>query len=203
LFCLKGGSLEFYEYFPQRDSWAVRDTLPRGSLSGRSRLSGSGAAMAWDGGDALYLTKGRGLEFWRYRIAADTWERLEDVPQSVPRRPCRRGTALAMLDGSVYLVRGNATREFWRYDPAAEAAARTKRYAAEPANGEAPHRSPVFTSAGTELPVGPGWRYYDAAGRQVRSCAGFRVVFAVSPGGTVKRVMPLGRGRRQTLDDRH
>ena len=156
--------------------------------------------MAWDGGDALYLTKGRGLEFWRYRISADAWEQLEDVPQSVPRRPCRRGTALAMLDGSVYLVRGNATREFWRYDP--HAVARPERDGVVLNIGR-PGREARAGSASAALPVGPGWRYFDAAGRQVRSARGFRVVFAVSPGGTVKRVMPLGRVSLQALDDRH
>jgi hypothetical protein len=190
LFCLKGGTAEFFEYFPRRDSWAGRADLPRGSRSGRSRPSGDGAAVAWDGAGSLYMAKGRGLEFWRYSIAGDTWEQLDDVPQSIPRRPCRKGTALAAFGGSVYLLRGNATREFWRYDPAA-ASRRPERVGLTDEVTVTRSNGMQSLSIGGALPA--GWRCYDAAGRRVGPGARRCIVFAVGPGGSVKRVSPLAR----------
>lgn len=194
LFCLKGGTGEFYEYFPRRDSWVERSGMPRISRAGRTRSGGDGAAAGWDGGDLIYFTKGRGLEFWRYRISADTWEQLEDVPRSVPRRTCRRGTGLSVVGGSVYLLRGNATREFWRYDPNAN---NTGTLAVLPSARHEPSR--VGLRRGPLAPSGSdaaGWRWYDAAGRRVLPGRRDGVLFAVGPDGAVKLVQvrpPAGR----------
>ncbi len=194
LFCLKGGTGEFYEYFPRRDSWVERSGMPRISRAGRTRSGGDGAAAGWDGGDLIYFTKGRGLEFWRYRISADTWEQLEDVPRSVPRRACRKGTGLTVLGGNVYLLRGNATREFWCYDPDAN---NLGTLAVLPPAGHEPsrvglRRGPLAHNGSDAA----GWRWYDAAGRRVLPGRRAGVVFAVGPGGAVKLVLvrpPAGR----------
>ncbi|MFO7676617.1 MAG: hypothetical protein R6X12_09925 [bacterium] len=135
VFLLKGGTSEFYEYFPRRDSWAARADLPATGPGGRHRRAGRGAALAADGAGSVFALRGRGGEFWRYDLAGDSWTRLEDVPPGPGRRKVGGGAGLACLGGRVFLLKGGGSREFWRYDPAAPArAAGRSGVAARPAS---------------------------------------------------------------------
>ena len=46
-------------------------------------------------------------------IAADTWSSRKAAPNNV-----KQGSALVYLDGSVYALRGDGKKDFWRFDAA-------------------------------------------------------------------------------------
>ncbi len=120
IFCLKGGTCEFYEYFPSGDSWRERARLPRLGRGDRRRKPGRGAALASDGSRFLYAFKGRyGNEFWRYDAGADSWTQLDDIPAGSRRRKVGRGGALAWYGGRVYATKGSGSCQFWSFDPVA------------------------------------------------------------------------------------
>jgi hypothetical protein len=167
VFCLKGGTREFYEYFSVGDSWRARSSLPWTNGVGRHRKVRRGAALASDGGRYCYAFKGGGSnEFWRYDRQSDTWVQLEDVPDVGRRRKVRDGGALARYVNELYALKGGGSREFWRFDPDAGVFA-----------GERPARTVVQAEVGVG-PVRPVGRVgqvegqvYDAAGRRVAAGA--------------------------------
>jgi hypothetical protein len=120
LFCLKGGTTEFYEYLPESDSWIRRASIPDVGRSGQRKRPSRGAALTSDGGRFLYALKGgRVNEFWRYDVWRDTWVQLDDIPRGNNRRRVGTGGALAWLDGRVYALKGGGSSEFWCFDPLA------------------------------------------------------------------------------------
>lgn len=120
IFCLKGGTNEFYEYFPVGDSWRQRANLPLTSTSGRHRETRKGAALTSDGSRYCYAFKGGGSnEFWRYDRQADQWQQLPDLPEPRHRYRVREGGALAYYLGRCYAFKGGGATEFWMFDPTA------------------------------------------------------------------------------------
>jgi len=120
---LKGGTTEFYEYFPGGDSWRERASLPRIGRGGRNRKTGRGAALASDCDRFLYALKGGyANEFWQYDVSTDAWTQLDDVPLGPRLRRVGRGGALAWFGGRAYALKGGGATEFWRYEPVAELA---------------------------------------------------------------------------------
>ncbi len=118
IFCLKGGTNEFYEYFPIGDSWRQRANLPLTSASGHHRKARKGAALTSDGNRYCYAFKGGGSnEFWRYDRQADQWQQLADLPESRHRYRIREGGALAYYLGRCYAFKGGGATEFWMFDP--------------------------------------------------------------------------------------
>jgi hypothetical protein len=112
---LKGRTTEFYEYFPDGDSWVRRADLPRGN---QRKKPAKGAALVSDGVRFLYAFKGSGLnEFWRYDVMADSWAQLDDIPMGNYRRRVGNGGALAWLGGRAYALKGAGSNEFWCFDP--------------------------------------------------------------------------------------
>lgn len=161
VFCLKGGTNEFYEYFPKGDSWVQRADLPAVGASGMSRKVREGASLCAGQSGCLYAFKGRSAEFWRYDIASDTWVQLDDIPASEGSRRAGRGAALAFLSGRVYAMRGAGTREFWRYEPDARAECGSR--------DESPSAGVVRTSSKQKVEVlRASARVYDICGRTVR-----------------------------------
>lgn len=163
VFGLTGGTNEFYEYLPVRDSWRVRASLPLINAAGRTRKARRGAALASDGARYCYTFKGGGsLEFWRYDAQLDRWEQLEDIPRGAGRHRVGMGGALAWMGGRLLALKGSNCREFWAYDPDAAFAA-----------GARPERDgvqavPAIERMGLMGPIGPmAERTYDAAGRVV------------------------------------
>ncbi len=115
VFVLKGGTNEFYEYLPGRDTWLVRRYLPVGP---RLKRSYTGAALTGDGSRFIYAFKGgRSNEFWRYDVVLDSWEQLEPVPLGSRWRRVGAGGALTFWAGKIYALKGGGTREFWCYEP--------------------------------------------------------------------------------------
>ena len=115
LFALRG---EYYESSPLRDFWCY--DIEAGSWSSRSPIPdpggvGDGGSLLWIGGfrpeeaDHLYALGGGsfdengGYGFFRYRISADTWEELEDLPFPVG---YYNGSRLAFAGDAVYCWQG-------------------------------------------------------------------------------------------------
>jgi len=117
VFCIKGGSNEFYEYFPSTDSWAARASVPRCGSAGRSARCKKGAALVATDAGLVYAFKGGGCnEFWSYEILPDTWIQADDLPLGAGYRRVDRGADLTWNEGRIYALKGGC-REFWRYDP--------------------------------------------------------------------------------------
>jgi len=119
IFCLKGGTNEFYEYLPDKDSWRCCSDLPLGGERWFKKCR-EGAALASDGSRFIYAFKGgRVNEFWRYDAVSDSWEQMENIPPGNRRRRVGPGGALAFFGGRVYALKGGGCREFWCYEPTA------------------------------------------------------------------------------------
>ncbi|MEO0132460.1 MAG: T9SS type A sorting domain-containing protein [candidate division WOR-3 bacterium] len=107
-------SWQFYKYYPNRDSWAIMESIPYGykykittgvdsNNFNRKKVS-KGAALCYDGSRYIYATKGNGTyEFWKYDTQNDTWYLVSYVPTA---KALKGGTSLAYLDGYVYLLAG-------------------------------------------------------------------------------------------------
>lgn len=120
VFCLKGRTTEFYEYFTDGDSWVERASLPRLGRRMQWKKPARGAALASDGSRFLYAFKdGRSNEFWRYDTRGDSWSQLDDIPGGSRRRRVGHGGALAWLGGRTYALKGGGSNELWCFDPLA------------------------------------------------------------------------------------
>jgi hypothetical protein len=73
-------------------------------------------------GSLIYAIKGAGKQdFWMYDpLAKGTWTPLDTIPRLWKKSVPKTGAGLAYLDGFVYLLKGNNTPEFWRYNATAE-----------------------------------------------------------------------------------
>ncbi len=117
MFCIKGGTDEFYEYVAGGDSWLARHPLLLSGSGGRLTRCRKGAALAADATGGIYAFKGgRTSEFWRYEVARDTWIQLEDIPASNSRKRVHDGGSLACLGNRVYALKGGGSSEFWCFD---------------------------------------------------------------------------------------
>jgi hypothetical protein len=79
-----------------------------------------GSKGASDMDNAIYVTQGNNsLGWWKYAMAEDTWEILDDVPIGLNRKKVKGGTDLVYLvhndTGYVYCMKGYKT-EFYRYN---------------------------------------------------------------------------------------
>ncbi|MFO7638023.1 MAG: T9SS type A sorting domain-containing protein [bacterium] len=102
---------------PWRDGWAEVKPMP---MVPSGRAARRGAWLALNEGDGLiYGTKGfKTQDFYRYDAYADTWTELIPPPlDPVKGRPLEKGCR-GVCDGmnSIYMVHGNNTQAFWRFD---------------------------------------------------------------------------------------
>jgi hypothetical protein len=86
--------------------WQTLSDFPNGSYYG--------AALEWDGDDAVYALRGwdapDGNQFWRYDVSTDDWTQLGDTPFSA-----FWGASLAYIGGDhMYALQGNGTDAFYR-----------------------------------------------------------------------------------------
>ncbi|HDQ98981.1 MAG TPA: T9SS type A sorting domain-containing protein, partial [candidate division WOR-3 bacterium] len=116
-----------FESSPWHDDPGWHEVAPIPAQAGNRRdMPHRGAWLAvgpdQEGTPAIYAAKGNKLQnFYRYDPLADAWTELAPVPfDPMSGRPLRQG-ARGASDGvnSVYMVHGNNTSAFWRYDIAA------------------------------------------------------------------------------------
>lgn len=130
IYALQAGANE--NYFSMYDIntgvWTPKEYVPltHPNTPRKKNKVKNGAAMTSDG-QVIYAIKGGKVnEFWRYTpgTSSGVWDGLESIPrrnvnpkynqQSMP----NTGAALACNSyGSVYLIKGNGTNEFWKYYP--------------------------------------------------------------------------------------
>ncbi len=117
---------ELWKYDVAKDSWAKQLTgMPMYGASGRKKKSKDGGSGGWFNGMMYCLKGGNTQEFWRYTAATDSWRELDTVPQfgsSGRRKKVKDGGDIGYYAHAFWALKGNKTREFWRYGlaPAAE-----------------------------------------------------------------------------------
>jgi hypothetical protein len=126
IYALKGGAIvnEFYYYDLTADTWSLYpgDTIPKADsnfarVKKKTVKDGGGLAFL---DNKIYAIKGGGcVEFWCYSESAGQWKwrPLDTIPHSDQKGVPKTGAALTAGLGSIYLLKGNNTREFWHYLP--------------------------------------------------------------------------------------
>jgi hypothetical protein len=119
IYALKGGSRlnEFYVYDINTDVWTEKESLPYfHPLIRKKTKVKAGGALVYDGQNCLYALKGGGKnEFWQYNVVTGQWFGLETIPKLNRRSAPKAGASLAFLNGWIFVLKGNRTREFWAY----------------------------------------------------------------------------------------
>lgn len=95
LYFVKGGNLfEFFRYDIEMDSWKTLSDVPYGG--GKKVKDGAAMTYVEKFGQAyIYFIKGsKTLEFYRYNIAYDSWERMPDAPPGKEKPGFKKGTDL-------------------------------------------------------------------------------------------------------------
>jgi hypothetical protein len=123
IYAAKGNNtLQWWEYDPDKSGssvypWSRKADVPAGASNLKE---GASAATVQIGPDVyVYLLKGSGTaEFYRYNIAADTWEPRADAPNP---KLYRDGSSIAydMDNRSIYALKGSHN-EFYQYDVATD-----------------------------------------------------------------------------------
>lgn len=116
---------DFYRYEPapgDSSAWYYDGVaqIPLIEPNGKEKAPGKGCVGVYGGG-YIYMTKGANTDgFWRYNVAANTWEALAPVPLGWTGKKVKGGTDMVYVAGGgdtawVYLLKGYKT-EFYRYD---------------------------------------------------------------------------------------
>jgi hypothetical protein len=130
IYTLKGNARfnEFYCYNINSNSWQAKESLPyfHPSIHKKTKIK-SGGAMCFNGLDIIYVIKGGGQnEFWQYNISTNQWSAIETIPRVNKKSIIKSGASLAYADNSVWLLKGNNTRELWRYTVESKSVLNTK-----------------------------------------------------------------------------
>jgi hypothetical protein len=111
---------ELWAYDVTTATWSSTQLsgMPFVGRDASSRKSGGGGSGAWFE-DGVYALKGGSTsEFWRYDATGDTWTEFNQLPPlgSYGRaRKISAGGSMVSVDGTLFALKGNQTREFWRY----------------------------------------------------------------------------------------
>jgi Tol biopolymer transport system component len=104
--------------------WQHRSDVPMNAKLRKVRNGGSLAGLDSSNDVYVYALKGSNTcEFYRYGVTTNHfWTAKESIPAvgstGTARRPFKGAALTTGSDGKLYAVKGNNTREFWRYDPA-------------------------------------------------------------------------------------
>ncbi len=110
---------ELWAYNVATGTWSSTQlrSMPLAGHDAVSRRSGGGASGAWFDGGIYALKGGSTSEFWRYDATGDTWTEFDQLPAlgSYGRaRKISAGGSMVIVDGTLFALKGNQTREFWR-----------------------------------------------------------------------------------------
>jgi N-acetylneuraminic acid mutarotase len=116
---LKGnGRCEFYSYDISSKTWTTLESIPIMGSSGKKKPVKKGGSLSAVAGK-VYATKGNGTtEFWQFDPATGHWTEKTGVPAGTKALKEGTGAAGVILNdtGYVYLLKGSATQEFYRYN---------------------------------------------------------------------------------------
>ncbi len=116
VYMVKGNnSVGFWRYDVAGNEWHQLPDVPRGLRLSRVKRGTDMVHVTGDGGGYLYLLKGKGTEFWRYRVADSSWEAEPDAPAG--RRARWDEGSWLVYDGaqSIYALKAKY-HEFWKFD---------------------------------------------------------------------------------------
>ncbi|MEO0080471.1 MAG: T9SS type A sorting domain-containing protein, partial [candidate division WOR-3 bacterium] len=116
VYAVKGNNtLGFWCYFSDGDSWHQLPDVPLGITRKKVKGGSDLVYLEENGLPYVYLLKGYKNEFFRFNIAADSWERLAEAPEGVYPK-WDKGSWL-VYDGLRYIYAHKAkVHEFWRFD---------------------------------------------------------------------------------------
>ncbi len=119
-----GGYHQMWRYDIAGDTWH-RDTLAGMPLLGmhggrmRSKKSKDGGCAAWYNSEFYALKGGNTQQFFKYNPASSAWTELDTVPRYSPttdrKRRVKYGADIVNIGNAFYALKGNKTRELWRY----------------------------------------------------------------------------------------
>lgn len=141
LYLLKGSaSYEAYGFSPAMNAWT--DTLDVNSFVGphMRKVKAGGSLVA--NGDRLYALKGGNTqEFWHYDFLQEIWSQNADIPLAMNSRrvKVKRGSAMASVDSTIFVLKGSNSFEFWEYKAGADSL---------PFLGDQPEREGVMADQG-------------------------------------------------------
>ena len=115
---------EFYRYNTVTNTWVAKESIPAVNRLGKKKAVKRGSSLAYGTDGKIYATKGNNtLDLWQYNPLTGVWTQKADVP--IGARACKEGTSSAAVkvgsDNYVYLLRGSATWDFYRYNTATDA----------------------------------------------------------------------------------
>lgn len=118
IYLAKGGNtLEFYRYDVENDTWQPLPNIPLGG--GKKVKDGTAMTFAEKFGESfVYLLKGvKTQEFYRFRIGADTWEKMPDAPAGTLKPGFKKGTDITFdKDNKIIYCLKDRTNEIFAYD---------------------------------------------------------------------------------------
>jgi hypothetical protein len=121
VYCHKATYHEMWAFDVDSLVWrAGGNCIPLVGRTGRRTKAGDGCCATWLDGDIYALKGNYTTEFWRYFVQRDSWSEQDTIPSlgSTGRvKGVCDGADMAACGGVVYALKGNATNEFWRYDP--------------------------------------------------------------------------------------
>jgi hypothetical protein len=116
VYATKGNNtLDFWRYDPASQRWTPMPDVPLGSRTCKEGVSM--AAVETDGNGYIYLLKGSGTyEFYRYDIAADSWDMsLPSAPGDASGKPYKVGSSIAFDQGDTIWCLKGTYNEFAAY----------------------------------------------------------------------------------------
>ena len=115
---------EMWKYDIALQAWLGHDTLngmPLWGMHGsrlRKKKSKDGGCAAWYDGCIYALKGGNTQQFFRYTPGTDQWDELDTVPthgSSGRKKRVKYGADIVNIGNAFYALKGNKTRELWRY----------------------------------------------------------------------------------------
>ena len=147
---------ELWKYDVAKDSWVKQLTgMPMYSSSGRRKKIKDGGSGGWSDGMMYCLKGGNTQEFWRYTAATDSWREMDTMPQfgsSGRKRKVKDGGDIAYFARAFWALKGNKTREFWRYGLPLSAGPEPTPEPAPMREGVAGSFSPILNSSFEVIP---------------------------------------------------